>query len=543
MKIGTRQFGGMVPRAEPHLLTEQQAQLAVNSKIWRGSLMPLGLRAIVVALAKPGTIRTIYRFGQDVDSDTQNWFHWTNDTDVTQGPIPDDPNERTFFTEKGQPPKVTDLSVALGGGGAYPTTSYLLGLPSPLLSAIGAAGGVGTTGSDPQTVTIAYTYVSGWGEEGMPSTASATLDISEGQQLTVSNMSGPPSGAYNVQTKRIYVSQTVGGVAVFKFWREVPAGTDTISGTLSFDALAETLEEPYLAPPPTDLFGLMAHPNGFMIGFSGKRVCRSEVNRPHGWPSVYQDPVRSPIVGGAMIGSIAVICTKRETYLGISSDPVAWQLSKIELEAPCVSKRSIVAASGSVLYASADGLVSVSSNGAAVNVTAQIFTPDQWQAMKPESIHAYEFKGAYLAFYDTGSTQGGFVLDAVQSEVYNLDFYATAGFADPRRNALFLAIGSNVLRFDPPTGARATLLWRSKKYLFDHPTSFHAARVIASQYPITLRAYADNVLVATKTITSKAIATLGGAYRAREFYFELETSTSTAITECLLAKDRMEFSQ
>ena len=44
-----------------------------------------------------GTPLTIYRFGQDVQSDTQFWFHWTTDADVVKGPVAGD---TTDFLER-----------------------------------------------------------------------------------------------------------------------------------------------------------------------------------------------------------------------------------------------------------------------------------------------------------------------------------------------------------------------------------------------------------------------------------------------------------
>lgn len=540
MKIGTNTFGGMVPRAEPHLLTDSQAQLAVNAKVWRGALQPLHANAFIVGLAKPGTKKTIYRFGRDLDSDTQYWFHWLNDTDVASGPIPDDPNERTYYTEAGQPPKVTDASIALGGT-TYPVVSYLLGLPTPALSALTTVGGTGVDGAIAQTTSVVYTYVSAWGEEGPPSAASTLTSLVTGQTLTVTNMSGPPSGAHNVAAKRIYVANTASGTAAYQFWAEIPVANDAYSAVLNYADLAESISDPYLSPPPTDLFGILAHPNGFMIGFSGKRVCRSEVNMPHGWPAAYTDPVAHLIVGGAMIGTSCVVCTQKKTYLGVASDPINWQLTELEINQPCVSKRSIVEADGSVLYASPDGLISVGGDGTAVNVTDAIFTPDQWQAYKPESISAYFFKGSYLAFYDNGSTQGGFVIDAKNSEVYNLGFFATAGYSDPRRNALFLAIGDNVVRFDPISGTSTDLLWRSKRYLADKRGALCGGRVISTQYPVTLRLYADNTLVHTETVANKSVFAMKSGYRAREFYYEIEFSVGAEVSEAACCTTQAEF--
>ena len=72
----------------------------------------------------------------------------------------------------------------------------------------------------------------------------------------------------------------------------------TLSDKVDFTLLGEALPE-RAGAPPADLFGIMAHPGGFLVGFS-KRAYRSEVFKPYGWP--YYSPVADEIVGGAVMG-------------------------------------------------------------------------------------------------------------------------------------------------------------------------------------------------------------------------------------------------
>ena len=80
-------FGGMAPMVSPRLLAPNQAQNAINAKLWSGELRAYRDPTAVVTPSKAGTKKTIYRFGQDVTNEAQYWFHWTVDVDVVRGPV------------------------------------------------------------------------------------------------------------------------------------------------------------------------------------------------------------------------------------------------------------------------------------------------------------------------------------------------------------------------------------------------------------------------------------------------------------------------
>lgn len=128
--ISVKSFGGISPRVSPRYLQEGQAQVALNASVFSGSLKPLtGLGGALLTLPKNGTIRTIYRFGQDVDSDVQYWFHWVGDVDVCRSQIAGDSSEWTFYTGDGAP-KATYGSIALTSS-PYPAAFRPLGIPNP----------------------------------------------------------------------------------------------------------------------------------------------------------------------------------------------------------------------------------------------------------------------------------------------------------------------------------------------------------------------------------------------------------------------------
>jgi len=128
-----KSFGGISPKVPPRYLQDSQAQTALNSSLFNGALQPLqDIGSAVATLAKTGVPQTIYRFGQDVVSDSQYWFHWTTDVNVCRGQISGDTSEWTFYTGDGIP-KGTYSTIALSGAN-YPAVSRPLGLPAPDLA-------------------------------------------------------------------------------------------------------------------------------------------------------------------------------------------------------------------------------------------------------------------------------------------------------------------------------------------------------------------------------------------------------------------------
>lgn len=542
MREAEKAFTGMLPRVEPHLLPAGASQDVLNASLQRGSLVPYRAPAKVADLAKVSTKLAIYRFGRSIDDDARYWFHWLNDTDVARGAIPDDAQERTYFTEAGQPPRVTDSTRATTDG-QMPSTWYRLGIPAPTSRATVtvALQPDPPSGLERQSCLLAYTFVSAWGEEGPPNEVSEPFNAATNDTLNVINMEGPPVGEYNITLKRLYISTTdATGTAVLRFWKEVPAGAVTFSDKVDFTELGEALPERALVPPPADLFGLMAHPGGFMIGFSGKRVYRSEVFKPFGWP--YYSPVADEIVGGAIMGQATVVCTKGDTYLATQADPVTLTPLRLDGNQPCVAKRTIRAFKGGVVYASPDGLVMVDQAGGVGVVTEELLTRAQWQAYRPASMHASVHDNRYFCWFDTSTERGGLILDLTRGamSLTRTDVYATASYSDGRRDELFLALpDGNVHKWD---GGAVPLAMRrvSKRYILERAQNIGAAQVVAEAYPVTFRLRATIEtsggpldMEMQHQVTSGRPFRLRGNYRARSYEFTVEGNA--AISEVTVA--------
>lgn len=498
--ITIRSFGGIAPAVPPRYLQDSQAQIAINCPVFRGSLQPLlDTGASLLSLPKTGTPKTIYRFGQDTVSDTQYWFHWTVDVDVCRSQIAGDTSEWTFFTGDGGP-KATYAALALTGSN-YPAAARPLGLPAPTGAATAIAALEFDETASPETRVYTYTWVNkeaGFEFESAPATASNSVEARTGQSVTLSGLAAVPGGDYLVTHRRIYRSTN----GVFLFVAEIPAAQTTFVDTVSPDALGEEIPSLYWAEPPSALSGLVNLPNGMMAGFVGRDVYFSEPYRPHAWPETFIQTVDYPVVGLGRMDTTLAVLTTGTPYFMQGSHPDSVAVVKSDLEQACVSKNSIVSFGGSVVYAAPDGLMMLSPGGSKI-VTSSLFDYKQWQSFfKPESIHAYAHDNKYIAFYDTGTVQGGFIYDMTSGQFVLHDIHATAGFRDVQRDKLFLAFADRSVKVWND-GSAKSYTWRSKKFTMPQVMGFSCAQLEAEAYPMTLKFYVDGSLIHTQTVASR----------------------------------------
>ena len=248
-----------------------------------------------------------------------------------------------------------------------------------------------------ETRVYTYTHVNketSWEFESAPASASGTVDVRDGQTVTISGFATPPDG-YIVTHRRIY--RAVNGV--YLFVAEIPVGEATFTDDVEPDGLGEELPTLTWAAPPQNLQGLINLPNGMMAGFVGRDIYFCDPYHPHAWPLEYVQTVDFQIVGLGRMDTTLVVLTTGTPYFIQGTHPDNMAIVKSEFEQACVSKKSIVPIMGGVVYAAPDGLMLLSSAGSKI-VTEQLFSFAQWQAyFKPESIHAYQQDNQYIAFY------------------------------------------------------------------------------------------------------------------------------------------------
>ena len=450
------------------------------------------------------------------------FFHWLTDVDVFRGPIAGDTTERSYITGDGVP-KMTYSPIAVNGGGTdYPNNTYDLGVPAPTVALTATPGAGGGCASEDQTSTAyVYTYVSALGEEGPPSPPSSVVNFCPGQTIDLSGMQTGPAGSYNITLKRIY--RTASGSSSYQLVAEIPVANTTYADIKADTALGENIPSVDWTPPPSDLFGVGMLPNGIGYGFSKSDVFFTPAFLPHAWPAGWTLTTDYPIVGGGAFDTNIVVVTQGTPYLITGSDPASMSMTKIDLDQSCVSKRGIVGLdSFGVVYPSPDGLVSVRPGGADI-VTKNYLKRDEWQAYKPESIVAFAHEGQYVAFYNDGTTQGGFIFDPSEPEsgFTHIDMFADGGFRDLLSDALYLLINNNVEKWEGGS-SKLSYTWKSKEFRSAVPLNMGAARVFAKSYSnLTLKLYADGVLKHTQSVSNSNPFRLPAGYYGEKYEIEL----------------------
>ncbi|MBA4285472.1 MAG: hypothetical protein C0434_08075 [Xanthomonadaceae bacterium] len=373
-------------------------------------------------------------------------------------------------------------------------------------------------GPAPVFTTYVYTLVNDLGWESAPSFPSEAVTVDNG---IINTVTLPLQTQPNIVAARIYRASVNTTEAVYRLLAEVPAPLpyqfvdDKLSAEVQNGSVLDTVDYDV---PPAGLRGLLALPGGALVGFVGNELCFSEPGEPYAWPVKYRLPTDFNIVGIAAINSIVVVLTEAFAYLAAGNLPGDYVMERLEYPQGCVSKRSVAYLSGAgVLYASPDGLFSITGSGPPRNVTEQLFTRREWQELNPASIIAAAHDDRYFAFYQKpDGTKGGFVLDFRDGGFGMIDLpdHATSVFADPLTDALYFTAddayptpaktGATLLEWDAAT-TRRPYTWRSKLYLNPYPTAWMAAQVRAQDYDsLALRIIRDGgVLLYQKVVTGR----------------------------------------
>lgn len=529
MKVSIRQFKALRPLVEPDLLAPGEATIASNCVVKSGALVPLRAPAPVMTLPGVQPI-SIYRFGQQLSSDTQHWFQFHYDADIVKGPVDNDTEERTYITGAVIPPYKTNAVIGTAGS-PLPSQVYEMGVWPPTTPPLLAALGTPTsTDVSPEARVYCYTLVTGWGEESAPSPVSSIVSVYPGQSVNVSDLNASiPSGAFNYASKRIYRSVTGSASTQFQFVAEVPLATVNIFDSATSSQLGGVLVTRGWAPPPPTLRGLTAMANGIMAGFTGNTLCFSVPYVPYAWPVAYQLSVDAPIVGIAAFDQSLFVGTTTGVYIATGADPSAMSMEKLAIKQSCVAKRSIVPMMGGVVWASPDGLCYVGNSGFRL-LTEDLISRKEWQTNAPASFSSFEHDGKYIAFLFNGAF-AALIFDLGSTPTLTTANLATyGGYRDPKGDALFLAQPGNLLsKFGE--GDPMALTWRSGIIKTPHDRPWSCARVVADSYPVLFSWITDSG-VFTHNVTSRFAFRLPPG---RVAHFQVEVHGATTIREIAMA--------
>ena len=476
MKIELTRFIGEQPRYDSHQLPPEAAELARDCFYDDGTLAPRFEPDPIVANLVPGTVRGLFRY-TDV-----HWFSWDSYVNAIRSPIANDPYDRVYYTGDGVP-RVTSNLIATGSD-PKPAASYHLGVPAPTVAPLAAVvdGGDDSDSSTDESRAYVYTYVTEYGEEGPPSPASNIVVLDDPTQDTVDlTLQTISPNLANIQYKRIYRTAT-GSTTEFYLVDTIPVATVNWNDSVLAANLGALLATEDFDPPPSDMQGLVMGANGIAAGFTGNEFCMSEPYLPYTYPIPYRRSTEHPIVAVAATTTGFVAATTGYPYLYTGVHPNSVAERKIEIMQACVSAESMVDMGSMVIYASPDGLVSVSEAGANV-ITTAILKKRDWEQFYPETIRAFRYEDQYVAFYDDGQGGAGFVFEPEYGTITRLSYYATAGYLDLETDTLYLVIGGQLVAWDE-ANTRDSFLWRSKE--FQTPDITFAAVKVWSATPANI---------------------------------------------------------
>jgi hypothetical protein len=511
MLYSIKTFGGMLPRVNPRLLQDQNAQVATGTKLRSGSLVPFNAPSILEQLDSPTDVyRTLYQYEHTAED---IFLTFENDVDIVKGPVANDQYNRTYITGLDKPRGFDTSLVASTDATIDETNSYELAIP------VGDAALLATSGTGTGEITsraYVYTYIRTWADtkfdEGAPSapaenvgSSTEYIDVQTGETVTISYIEDAPDQADN-GVNRIAVYRTAVGTSDATYQLVIDFNIDdakagTVSGvtwnagtsTFSYDddltdgELGTSLPSATWTAPDDNLQGLISLRNGCLVGFVDNVIHFSEPYQLHAWPVEYQVIVDQNIIGLGAFGNTVVALTNKFPILLNAQDPSLIIAQPTQATAPCLSKRGIVNYENTVYFPSSDGLIAVSSEGIQ-NVTQTAFTADEWLDYYPSTFEAAIQDGRYFGFYQNSAANNtGFLivdleeaLAAISTEVFGVSCF----YADKRSDTLYFiqyddAQGWQILQWEGLASFR-TLTWKSKIFTSQiGPANLAACRVRA----------------------------------------------------------------
>jgi hypothetical protein len=466
-------FMGLVPRVSNRLLPNMCATTARNTKLLSGEARGFRIpRERKDLTDEYFTVRRVYRIPfMEYDEEEEFWLAFdSRDVDIVRSPLVNDEHNRYYWAGDGTPKYNTFDRLR------NDNPEFLLGIPTPTVAPTVTP----PAGSD-STRSYVYTFVSDYGEEGAPAPPSTVQTGAVGTW----NLSGmqtvvPDASSRNVTKKRIYRTVPGNTSTLFFFVAEIGIAEATYADSAADDtvALNNTLESTSYQPPPSTLEGFVAMPNGYLVGWVGRRLVFSEPYKPHAWPPEYEIGVEFEIVGLSVWGNTLIIGTKSNPYIGMGTSPAGFTTQKTDAIMPCMSRRGMVSTDAGVYYPSINGLVLVNSPSPQI-VTQDLLTKEEWlRRYNPREIFAASYGMQYIAF---NSPSFGFIFNPTEpaSRLVELDrFNHVEGIETDRYDGtVFLIYEDRVWEWDPEDSERLYWRWKSKEFHLPKPVNFGALKI------------------------------------------------------------------
>lgn len=469
--IRLEKFTGLEPRTSVRLLSNNAAVTARNTNLLSGEIRGFHAPRQAADLTGGDSVLRAYRIPGTPDD---TWLSFdSRDVDIVRSPIVNDSYNRYYVAGDGAPKYNTQARIDSGD------PFFPLGIETPSVAPT-----VGPPLGSDATIAYVYTFVSAYGEEGPPSPATLGTGLIVGPGPNTWAITGLPTAypdpAANITLKRLY--RTVPGESSSLFFKVA----DIALATGSYNDVApdttvtlnSTLESTTWVKPDSTMEGFVAMPNGFLVGWSGRRLMFSEPYRPHAWPVEYELATEYDIVGLGVWNDTLVIGTESQPYVGQGISPSSFTMRKSDVVEPCLSRRGVVSSSIGVYYPSPNGLMLVGGGGPQL-VTRDIVTKDEWLSRyTPEGMFATQYGIQYIAFV---SPSLGFIFTPAEQgqKFVEIDrFQDVEGIETDRYDGqVYLLYQDRVWQWDPIDSERLYWTWKSKEFHLPKPVNMGAAKI------------------------------------------------------------------
>jgi hypothetical protein len=417
----------------------------------------------------------------------------------------------------------------------FTTDFYYPGAPS------GTAPAIVPDASAGDYVAYFYTYVSRYGEEGPPSAIGESALATDDGRNDVNDIQTPPAADEHLDTiidgniPKVFLYRTVddgAGSAAFLFVLEAEwfitsetydigdyvvysndiwecttqhtgawnaSNFDKGENVLDADAGSVCTSITY-DRAPADLTNLRGHPGGFFVASKGNVLYFSEPFAPWAWPEDYQIPIDQEIIGIGVYGSTIVVATDGHIYTFSGPHPTSLYKTKLSFQ-PCLSQRAVVESNDGVLFPSKEGFQHVTGGGV-VNITSDLFKPEDWIDFEVETMHGTWYNKAYYGFYKSADHEGYIILDMLNGTVTTGVDYHYAGYVTIASGTFHTIYTSdietptvlNISTWDANLTEYRMFNYKSPQYIMPKPVNFKVAQVILDKefYGEVLDIISDN---------------------------------------------------
>jgi len=340
-----------------------------------------------------------------------------------------------------------------------------------------------------RTRAYVYTYVNTYNEEG-PASPPTTITLLPKFGCAVRATLDANTGGYApIKEIRIYHTPDDSNVADYFYAGSIPvlgAGAGPVSWTDNVDAanLNEPLSSENSYPPDPGLVGLTKLPNGILMAWKGNELHFSDAYRAWSWPPAYRKSFgMHQIIGAVPTGSGALVTTTGPAIFVSGVSPDAMTESDPLIDQAGVSKWSIANIGDTILYASHDGLVTVTGGQGTMAQSERFFTRDVWRQRYGDGLSSMRFSawdGRLIAYSSTGKFVPFVIsLDEAVGAMTDLPgFAASCAFVSPLTDQCYYMKGKTLYQF--AGGADLPLRWKSKEIGLSSPTNFGCMQAVCT---------------------------------------------------------------